>query len=162
MLFKAQIPVKPYVRKYIERKYGATIRLNTTTTVGFLLYCILEKKNSYWHRESEVIQQVRYRLLTDKITAIIPANEKTLYTAGYTLPATKAILVNDMFEKIITDEIINRCNTYAQCGLSRNKAIEDFCDEYDILINVDISHDALRKAEYRERVKRSANVKSRA
>lgn len=148
---KLTIPVKTYVRKYIEAKYPGLIKLGYGTTLGSYIYVCLEKQSSPWHKKSLNLLQKRYELLTDHITVLLPANGNTFYTTGFSIPVSKSILINDFFEEKIIDEIHYRCNIYNKVGYSRNQAIEDFCDDYNIIIDVDITHAALKKAEYRLR-----------
>lgn len=148
---KLPIPVKTYVRKYIEKEYPGPIKLGFKNTLGYYLYVVLEKQSSHWHRKHETLLQKRYSLLTDHFIVQLPANSDTFYKTGFSLPISKAILINDYFEDQIIKEINFRANTYCRVGFSRNQAIEDFCEEYNIIIDVDITHGALKKAEYRYR-----------
>lgn len=151
MLYKLSIPCKTYVRKYIEAKNGGAIKLSYRSTLGSYVYVCLEKESSTWHRKTINLLQKRYELLTDHITVLLPGTGDTLYRTGYRIPASKSLLINDFFEDLIIQEINFRCNTYERVGYSRNQAIEDFCDEYNIILDVDITQAALRKAEYRYR-----------
>ena len=56
---------------------------------------------------------------------------------------------------MMIDEINFRCAVYSKVGFSNNQAIEDFCEEYNIIIDEDITHGALKKAEYRHRKNRA-------
>lgn len=155
---KISIPVKTYVRKYIEAKYPGEIRLGYTTQIGSYLFLCLEKQSSHWHKKNLNLLQKRYALLTDSIKVLLPASGDTFYKTGFSIPISKSILINDFFEDKIIEEINFRCNTYERVGFSRNQAIEDFCDEYNIIIDVDITHGALKKAEYRYRKSLNKNV----
>jgi hypothetical protein len=148
---KLIIPVKTYVKKYIEVKYPGNIKLNLVSTLGRLIYCCLEKQSSPWYKKRMNFSQRRYKLLTDEITVLLPANQDTFYKTGFSIPAAKSILVNNFFEDQIIDEIIFLCKTYSKIGFSNNLAIEDFCDEYNIIIDDDITHAAFKKAVYRYR-----------
>ncbi len=152
---KISIPVKTYVRKYIETKYPGPIKIGYGNTLGNYLYVCLEKQSSHWHKKNLNLLQKRYELLTDKITVLLPANEDTWYKTGHSVPIAKSIFINDFYEEKIIEEINFRCDTYFRVGFSRNQAIEDFCDEYNIIIDVDITHGALKKAEYRYRKNRA-------
>lgn len=148
---KLVIPVKTYVRKYIEAKHPGFIKLNSTSTIGALIFMCVEKQYSNWHRQNKSMMMLRYQLLTDKITVMLPGDSITLYSRGFTLPAAKATMINDFFEDKINEEISFRCDIYNKVGYSRRKAIDDFCDEYKIEIDRDITYAALKKAEYRFR-----------
>lgn len=148
---KLSIPVKTYVRKYIEAKYPGHIKLGYRNTLGSYIYVCLEKEKSTWHKKKINLLQKRYELLKDSITVLLPSNENTFYKTGFSIPITKSILINDFFEDKIIEEINFRCNTYHRVGFSRNQAIEDFCEEYNIIIDVDITFAAFKKAEYRYR-----------
>lgn len=146
------------MRKYIEAKYPGQIKLGYNNTLGSYLYICLEKQTSHWHKKKLNLLQKRYELLKDSITVLLPANEDTYYKTGFSIPISKSILINDFFEDKIIEEINFRCNTYERVGFSRNQAIEDFCDEYNIIIDVDITHGALKKSEYRYRKNLNKNM----
>ena len=149
---KLSVPVKTYVRKYIEVKYPGEIKLNFTSTLGRLVHCCLEKQSSHWWLKKEVnLSQQRYMLLTDKITVLLPWNQGTFYQTGFSIPGAKLAIINNYFEDQIIDEINFWGGIYYKTGKSRNQAIEDFCEHYDIIIDVDITRDAFRKATYRYR-----------
>lgn len=148
---KLSIPVKTYVRKYIEAKYPGEIKLNFTTTLGRLTHCCLEKHSSQWHKKGFNFSHTRYKLLTDKIKILLPSNEDTFYKTGFSIPASKSIIINDFFEDQIIEEINFLGDIYNKIGKSRNQAIEHFCEDYDIVIDVDITRDAFKKAAYRYR-----------
>lgn len=139
------------MRKYLEARYGSSIGLSYRSTLGAYIYVCLEKENSTWHKKKINLLQKRYELLTDHIIVLLPGTGDTLYRTGYRIPPSKSILINDFFEDKIIEEINFRATTYNKVGYSRNQAIEDFCDEYNIILDVDITHAALKKAEYRYR-----------
>lgn len=103
------------------------------------------------------LHQKRYDLLNDKLTVLLPANDNTFYRTGYSVPEAKSLLINDFFEDKIIRHLHMRCELYATIGRSRNKAIDDFCAQNNIDIDRDITHAALKKAEYRFRMKKENN-----
>lgn len=139
------------MRKYIEAKYPGQIKIGYGSTLGSYIYVCLEKQSSPWYKKKLNLLQKRYELLTDQIIVLLPSNEDTFYKTGFSIPISKSILINDFFEDKIIEEINFRCKTYTRVGFSRNQAIEDFCEEYNIIIDEDITHGALKKAEYRYR-----------
>lgn len=159
---KLSIPVKTYVRKYIEAKYPGDLKLSYTSAIGSFIYVCLEKEKSHWHKKTDNILLKRSNALPDKIIAYLPADGNTFYRTGFTVPAAKSILINYFFESLLIGEINFRCNVYQKVGYSRNQAIEDFCDEYNIIIDVDITHAAFKKAEYRYRMNKEKRVNENA
>ena len=148
---KLNIPVKTYVRKYIETKYPGPMKLTLSNYLGYLIFACLEKQKSNWHKQGAKHIHVRYNLLNDKLVVLLPADHKTLYTNGYSIPAAKSLLINNLFEEKINEDLFLMCNTYQRVGYSRRQAIEDFCDTHGIELDIDISYAALKKAEYRYR-----------
>lgn len=149
---KLSIPVKTYVRKYIETKYPGPIKLTMTNYIGYLVFVCLEKEKSNWHRQPAYQINLRHNLLNDKLVVLLPADHKTLYTNGYNIPPAKSLLINNLFEERINEDLFLVCNTYQKVGISRRQAIDDFCENHGILLDIDITYAALKKAEYRYRI----------
>ena len=155
---KVSIPVKTYIRKYIEATYPPPIKLTYGTTLGNYLYVCLEKPTSPWHKMPLNLLQKRYELINDSITVLLPADANTFYRTGFEVPPAKSLLINDLFEDHVIKEINFRMRVYEKVGYSRNQAIEDFCEEYNIIIDEDITQGALRKAEYRYRKNKNKHL----
>lgn len=149
---KLSIPVKTYVRKYIETKYPGPLKLSVTNNLGYLIFSCLEKQNSNWHKISADHLHIRYNLLKDKINVLLPSDYNYLYANGFSIPAAKGVLINNLFEERIIEEISFCCKIYEKVGFSRRQAIEDFCDTHGIELDLDITYAAIKKAEYRYRI----------
>lgn len=154
---KLKVPVKTYIRKYIECKHPGEIHLSITHNLGKLLYACLEKQNSHWYKKPWGESQQRYNLLTDYITVLLPANGDTFYKTGFMIPPAKKTIVNDFFEDLLIQELNIYCNIMvSKTTQSRNQAIENFCEDYNIYLDVDITHAAIKKSEYRYRKNRES------
>ena len=73
---------------------------------------------------------------------------------GYCMSTDKIVQINRFYEKLFYEKLF----LFVQHKLDKNKrkmgvqdAINDYCDIYGIDIDTDISYDAMRKAEYRNR-----------
>ncbi len=150
--FTVTIPVKSYVRKYIQSRYPNPMVLSLTNYLGTVIYSYLDKhKTPNLVRGGAARTEIRYRLLTDHIKVLIPRSQVHKHLIGFSIPHIKAVLINNLFEEKISEDLHTYCVVYEKAGLPRRKAIEDFCDDNNIEIDLDITYQAFKKAEYRHR-----------
>lgn len=143
----------------MEYNYPGLPVISLNDVLGMMLHICLEKTSSQLHEEAQVnFSEMRYRLLTDYFTVLLPANFNTFYRTGFSIPPPNLALINNYFEEAITRELNMMGNAYQEVNLSINQAIEDFCIERNILLDVDISYAALKKAGYRYRNKIKART----
>lgn len=150
---KLKIPVKTYVKKYLECKYPGEQKLSLNNVLGKLIYLCLEKENSHWRDEKINMEWQKYRLMTDEFTVLIPMNGSYLYSVGYTIPEAKSIFISNHFEEQMIHELHMMAVLSNKFGGTNSQAIEDFCEKYNIVIDVDVTFQAFKKAEYRYRLK---------
>jgi len=157
--FTVTIPVKTYVRKYIEARYPQPMILSTNNYLGCVIYSYLEKTNNpLILRQTRSLVNSRYNKLTDSIKIEIPRYQIYKSYLGLNISPFAAILINNLFEeKIIEDlhawcvayeisesESVNRLYPYRQ-------AVEAFCKNHNIDLEIDIAYDTIRKKEYRHK-----------
>lgn len=147
---KFSIAIKPYVKKYIEVKYPQPIKLSTKTTIGHILFSILEKHTNPF-KESKDILYIRYQLLSDRIIMLLPTNAAHIHHNEFKASEPKSILINNFFEKKIREELFSFCDLHSTLKLTQRQAIEVFCKNYNIQLGIDIKFDAMRQAEFRYR-----------
>ena len=152
---KLKIPVKTYIRKYLEHHYPGPQRLTYTNELGKLLYVLLEKQgSSLFSRPSVNFLEKRYRLITDHFIVLLPSNNDVFYRTGFEIPPVNLAIINNFFEEMLIKELHIRASIYEKVGISNNQAIEHLCEDYNIIIDVDITHAAFKKALYRYRKSR--------
>lgn len=85
------------------------------------------------------------------------ASFKTMAYKGHSINPDKIIAINRYFEDVFIDDLYRFCleRTKGSSGWRPgiDAAIEEFARAFNIIIDTDISFDALKKAEYRHRKK---------
>ena len=154
---KIPLKVKPYVRKYIDARYPGHIRLSSTDIIGYIILSLLEKPNNFY-RENKNVLHDRHLSFTDTITVLLPKDNIMLYESGtFELPHT-AILINNFLHQVIMGIMYSYCQVYSTVGRTQRQAIEDFCKKYNIELGLDITYDAMRQAEFRQRKSLNKNI----
>ena len=149
---KLKIPVKSYIRKYMEFHYPGPQKLTYRNPLGKLVYICLEKQKSHlFDRPSVNFEEKRYRRLNDHFILLLPANNDTFYRTGFDIPPANLALINNYFENELVKELDIWAATYEKVNISNNQAIEDLCMQCNIIIDIDITQAAFRKALYRYR-----------
>ena len=160
--FYLSIPSKPFIKKYIYKRYGYPVQVDNGTLIGVAISSILEKKvhdnNPVDDREN------RFSSLTDKIELVIPAYKVYSYEQGLNISIKKAIVLNRYFEIQFVEDLYRHCMQHTKPdlrnltrkgfgGCGYDKAILQFAQMHDLEIDVDITFEALKKNEYRYRKK---------
>lgn len=70
---------------------------------------------------------------------------------GTDLPPQNIININKLFEERFEGDLSMHCILHNVCGVEIKDAIEDFCKLHHILIDEDVTFEALRKKEWRTR-----------
>lgn len=129
--------------------YGKVIKVSFKTYIGMNVYCLLEKKGRIEKQSSKRDNQLRYDMLTDKLCILVP--RYLLYSTGIHIPMAKVVVINNTYEQMFSEHLYNFCEAYRMAGFEQKKGIEDFCDKFDIDIDIDITYNGLRKTVYRRR-----------
>lgn len=151
--YTIEVPTKSYLRKYITAKNGGDLQLNYNTTLGTLVLCLLEKDYFSINMNTES-KDVRISYMTDKITFVVRAS--TMYYKGFSLSNDKIIAINRYMENEFAEELHKYCQGNIEkrdWRPGRNKAVYTFAEKYGIDLYEDISFEALKKAEYRFRIR---------
>lgn len=151
--YSVKVPIKSYLKKYIHAKHGTDLPLNYRTTYGTLILCLLEK-DYFSINMGKQKKEVRVSLITDEIEFTAPLN--TMQYKGHSLTSDKVIAINRFFEDCFIEDLYRYCkdnkkNTAWRPGI--DKAIYAFAEVYNIEVETDISFEALKKAEWRHRMK---------
>lgn len=151
--YSIKVPTKIYLRKYITAKYGNPFPLNYNSTLGTLIICLLDKTPFSTGMNSSD-KDVRLSYMNDAIECVSPAVSARY--KSFELDNDKIIAVNRYMENEFTLELHKWCEDRKEKRVWRpgiDKAINSFADQYNIVVDVDITFDALKKAEYRHRIR---------
>lgn len=149
--YTIKIPTKIYLRKYLLVKNGIPFPLNYNSTFGTLILCLLGKKSFDINMNDQKITN-RIAGFNDHFIAISPIS--TMKNKGHSLTNDKIIAINRYLENEFAEELHKFCNDNIEKRNWRpgiNKAIYQFAEKYGIEVDIDISFDALKQAEYRYR-----------
>lgn len=146
------MPIKPHLLKFATALYGATFRVDRSTSLGILICNSLDRNN---YNERKLKGGVKYQNLTATFTIFA---ERWLYLkVGNTLSNENILAVNKFLENYFAEALYIYCSIFTAQEELRYKgytaAYEKFCKQYDIEIDVDISYDAIRKLHERYRKK---------
>ncbi|HYC27334.1 MAG TPA: hypothetical protein VEB42_00945 [Chitinophagaceae bacterium] len=147
------LPVKPYIKKYVETVEGSPIPYKGTSLLCKVVRAYLQNKNSTGL--SEIQKKAALSLRTSSIEIVVPMNKMNI--VGITLSDDGILHINaylqDVFERAVCDFI----KRYTGNKLGRYKGykagIEDFAKLYNIDLEEDLTYDGLQKLEYRFRKK---------
>lgn len=151
--FTVKIPTKTYIRKYLYKKYGPPLHLNYWDTLGTVVLSILEKQSFDINLNTEK-SEIRLSYMKDEIEFI--SSIGTMNYKGHSINPDKIIAINRFFEDIFSEHLYQYCRDNRSGSAWRpgiDKAIYNFAEICGIIIDTDISFDALKKAEYRHRKK---------
>lgn len=144
--FKFILPVKTYIRKYIESSYGDPTIINLSTDVGFVVLNTLASRmeNKLGKGNIDLFQN----RFVDKVIFRIPFHYFSL-TKKEVSPHT-VVLLNRYFEnKFDHDMNVFISNSNVPYGTQIKTGIEKFLAIHNIEMDVDVTYEALSKSLYR-------------
>ena len=151
--FTVTIPCRPHIAKFAALRYGSCISINNSHALGSLLIGLLQKP-SFDCSYSNITKSIRYQQFTSSIQCLV--EKHNVYMVGITLTPDHIIQINTFLENDFSD----RLAIFIWSRIQHNtrykgykKALTDFADRYNILIDEDITFDGLKKIEYRTRKK---------
>lgn len=156
--FTIHLPVKGYVKKYLQTLYGTNIIISTKTKIGQILLLHLSTNLSTKMDEHDI--DLRMNRLTETLPLRIPFDYWYRLKLKEVSPHM-AISISRFFEEEFKEEMYDVVNRAVQFipGLERKKAIENFAQNHGIEIEFDITYEALKKMEYRFREERESILK---
>jgi hypothetical protein len=149
--FTVQIPVSPYVKKFVVAEFGNPVRISNYNFFGIFIIGVLQKEN-FSTRLTFNKKNLRYNHFTEKITCVAPIS--LIRNLGYHVSDDHIIQINRFFEYCFDRELYYfvKQNTNTNTRYAGYKqAIEKFAFHYDIHIENEVSFEALKKMEYRYR-----------
>jgi hypothetical protein len=138
MLHTFTIPVKPHVRKYLEKHQGTSYKLSRLDPFGRELRRLLEQKKT-----NAFLDQFT-GAYTDAFSVSVEGN-LILQKRLKALNSKEVIDFNNFVEGIIKTEFFGFVDNRVLFKLSQYGSIQAFRLKYDFQ-DEDISHDALKKA----------------
>lgn len=142
------IPTRIHYKKFIEKEYVNTVVL--TNPFGAIVYHLLKKEKADKYSE-DIIR--KFPSSMEMKLAAYKLERK--YLNPY-LSAQGVHDLNMIIESMFKRELFRYVAAKHAQGIERQDAIQDFMNQYELL-DSDVSHEALRRAEWRYRVgKRSA------
>ncbi len=144
------LPTKPYLKAYLHALYGSPVIFNADNYFGIVMMGLLERPVR--HQESPKVLKFRvFDKFDSTITIYLPKWWLTKYQFGHSLSNNHIISINKLFEQRFEEDLFKHCNLASIYKIDIKKAIEQFCVQHLIVIEEDISYDALKKKEYRYR-----------
>ncbi len=145
--FTFTVPVKTYIKKYLLGQFGDPLIINLDTDIGFLILTTITSRLEA--KACKGLLDNWKKRYNDSISFKIPFHYFSL-SKKQVSPTTYALL-NRYFENKFKEDMCRYVDD--RRGLSDKKIIELFIQQYDIVLDEDISVDALLKSEYRLRQK---------
>ena len=152
--FTVRIPVKPHLKKYIECIYGNPIRVSLQNDIGHVILTTLSSRmDSAISRDAVAVSAIdaQHDRIREEILVVIPFH--LYYRLNKDVTPYNKILLNRYFQTCFDNDMFFVVTSLVNCGISRKQALERFADQLNIVIDEDISMDALIKSDYRMRQK---------
>ena len=149
--FSVLIPTSVHIKKFLHKEYGNPIKIDCYTLMGIVIISLLEKQ-SFHVAMHEVDKKKKFSNYIVEVVCKAPLSMMKDY--GHCMSIDKVVQINRFYEKLFYEKLF----LFVQHKLDKNKrkmgvqdAINEYCDIYGIDIDTDISYDAMKKAEYRNR-----------
>lgn len=158
--FTIKLPVKPYVKKFIITTYGNGIKLDWYNPIGGIVLSLLQT-NSFFVNMNKAKKDKRILNLKESILFYAPIS--TMRYKGDSLSPDRIIAANRVLESLFIEKLSLFCEKKIRNHSRRpgiDNAILAFCEEHSIEIDVDITFEALKKAEYRHRKNTQKNLQT--
>jgi hypothetical protein len=154
--FDLSVQTKPYLKKYFQTLYGdpahnKQIFFTTDNLFGICIAAFLFRPIKFHHRKEML------RLRTDKFDATLqihlPITILTERRGGFEISDAHTITLNKLFENRFEEDLWKFCLVENIKEVETKDALEKFCTLYNIVIDEDITYEAIKKKEWRYRKK---------
>lgn len=146
--FTVQLPVKPYIKKYLTNLYGDPILLDFSSNIGFIILTSLtstldSKLFSYYGFRGDL------KRFSQSVSIKIPVHYFDI--CNNELSFRQVALINRYFEDRFEEEMCSYVINDVTRGFEKKVSIQNFCIFHNVELDTDISSDAIVKMEYRFR-----------
>lgn len=128
--------------------YGSPIVFSTKNYFGTSLLGYL---NTRLYIQNESLTFQKFNTFNAAMQVMIPRYWKEQYRFKTGLSQCNVIYLNKHFEAKFEEDLCRFCYVYTSRGMQIKDSLELFCKIYSIEIDVDITFEALKQKEYRER-----------
>lgn len=153
--YTVTLPVKPYVQKYINTiEGGEQIKFDAKNMFCMIIRAYLENSNKCGLNSQDMEAHLKTR--NKQIKIIVPM--KRMGDVGHTIKPDNAVLINRFLEDVFKKAFISFVKDFTKKeGRYRDykDAYYAFAESYKIVIDEDITFDALQKMDYRSRQKKT-------
>lgn len=158
-LYTVSIPAKPHIARFAHTRYGNPVQLGAKNTLGCLINALLSGSN---HRAkfSPHHADLRFKYLTGGIHCAAPLSEM-LRGKTFGLSLDNILVINQFLENEFEEKLYFYCQRQANWQKRRSgidAAIEAFAKFYGILLDEEITYEALKKMEYRTRQRKLKKI----
>jgi hypothetical protein len=145
--YSLSIPCKGYVKKYFTAIHGNPIILSHSDDFGDTLLTKLASRPLA--QANKHVLNLAFRDFTDEIKFQLPMD--FFYRIENTITEQQTYAINRYLENIFKSDLYLAINAGAFFGVERNTVIETFSRFYNIVLEEDLSLEALQKAYQRYR-----------
>jgi hypothetical protein len=147
--FNVTIRTKPYLKKYLQTLYGDPIIFTTRNLLGIIIAPLLKRPVKFQH-STEVLQKRAFKFAD---TLEIKCHKRFIRHRkfGIFINDRQAISVNLFFENQFREDLWKFCRLMSFLDVEITDAIEEFCTIHGIVIDEDITMDAIVQKERRFR-----------
>lgn len=128
--FTVSIPVKPYVKRFLEINYGSPLDLSTNPASHEKFNYLLQHPNSY--QDCKVSSTISY--YTETVDTLI--SEHDFYKHGWELTKTNNVAFNVYFERQAKLFMRLIVGTQISLGMSISNSISSFQKKFDYVEDV--------------------------
>lgn len=151
--YTVHLPVKPYIKKFVETIEGPQLRYTGTSPLCRIVCAYLENKSSTGLSAAQKADALSKRTTSIQIT--VPM--RCMYTIGASLSPDGILQANAYLQDEFERAVSHFLRQYTKSKEGRYKgykdAIQAFADFYNIVLEDDITYEGLKKLEYRFRKK---------
>lgn len=151
-LYTVTLPVKPYIKKYVETIEGTPINFKGSSMLCKIVRAYMENKNSTGLSLSA--KKAALSLRTTKVEIVVPIAR--MHVIGTALSDDGILQINAFLQDCFDNAVVHFVKEYVKKEgryKGYKEAIETFARIYNIEIETDITFDGLQKMEYRSRKK---------
>jgi hypothetical protein len=155
--YTVSLPVKAYIKKYVSTVEGYPINYSSNNMLCMIVRAYLQNKCSSGLSKQQLQTAVASR--NECIEIKIPRSEKNTRTIGTYINADNIILINRFLEFWFEAALQEFIKEYTKTNVGRYRGLKGayvaFADQYNIVLEQDISFEGLKKIEYRNRQKKT-------